>query len=225
MAKIARKQGKKRALLESGLNESEIQRFPFRDEDLRYHRVKKKPRKESNAVMIFIMDVSGSMDTTKKYLARSFFFVLSKFLRKKYNNIAFEFISHTTSAKVVNEYEFFHKGESGGTYISSGLNVALELIKKKYNPDMWNIYPFYASDGDNWSEDNEKAIKAVNELSEISNLFGYIELLPSTYSTTMYYRFSKEIKQKKFVSVVVKEKKDLWNAIKFMLSKELEDEG
>ena len=225
MAKIARKQGKKRALLESGLNESEIQRFPFRDEDLRYHRVKKKPRKESNAVMIFIMDVSGSMDTTKKYLARSFFFVLSKFLRKKYNNIAFEFISHTTSAKVVNEYEFFHKGESGGTYISSGLNVALELIKKKYNPDMWNIYPFYASDGDNWREDNEKAIKAVNELSEISNLFGYIELLPSTYSTTMYYRFSKEIKQKKFVSVVVKEKKDLWNAIKFMLSKELEDEG
>ena len=90
---------------------------------------------------------------------------------------------------------------------------------------MWNIYPFYASDGDNWSEDNEKAIKAVNELSEVSNLFGYIELLPSTYSTTMYYRFSKEIKQKKFASVVVKEKKDLWNAIKFMLSKELEDEG
>ena len=83
MAKIARKQGKKRALLESGLNESEIQRFPFRDEDLRYHRVKKKPRKESNAVMIFIMDVSGSMDTTKKYLARSFFFVLSLKFPKK----------------------------------------------------------------------------------------------------------------------------------------------
>ena len=89
---------------------------------------------------------------------------------------------------------------------------------------MWNIYPFYASDGDNWSEDNEKAIKAVNELSQLSNLFGYIELLPSTYSTTMYYRFAKEIKQNNFVSVIVKEKKDLWTAIKYMLSKELSED-
>lgn len=56
------------------------------------------------------MDVSGSMDNTKKYLARSFFFVLSRFIRRKYNNVAFEFISHTTTAKNVNEYEFFHKG-------------------------------------------------------------------------------------------------------------------
>ena len=105
--------------------------------------------------MIFIMDVSGSMDNTKKYLARSFFFVLSRFIRRKYNNVAFEFISHTTTAKNVNEYEFFHKGESGGTYISSGINAAIDLIKEKYNPGVWNIYPFYASDGDNWSEDNE----------------------------------------------------------------------
>lgn len=224
MSKIARKQGKKRALLEAKLDENTIDRFPFREEDLRYYKVKKKPKKESNAVMIFIMDVSGSMDNTKKYLARSFFFVLSRFLRRKYNNIAFEFISHTTSAKIVNEYEFFHKGESGGTYISSGLNVALDLIKEKYSPDMWNIYPFYASDGDNWSEDNEKAIKAVNNLSDICNIFGYIELLPSTYSTTMYYRFQKEIDKKNFISVAVKEKKDLWNAIKFMLSKELKEE-
>lgn len=240
MAKLSRKQGKKRALRELGNEENknieEIknieekleciennERFPFREEDLRYYKVKTKPRKESNAVMLFIMDVSGSMDNTKKYLARSFFFVLSRFLRKKYNNIAFEFISHTTVAKVVNEYEFFHKGESGGTYISSGLNVALDLIKEKYSPDVWNIYTFYGSDGDNWSEDNEKAMNAVNEVCEKSNLFGYAELLPSTYSTTMYYRFNKEIKAKNFVSVIVKEKKDLWNALKVMLSKELED--
>lgn len=223
MAKIARKQGKKRALRELG-QETRIERFSFREEDLRYYKVKKKPRKESNAVMIFIMDVSGSMDNSKKFLARSFFFVLSKFLRRKYNNIAFEFISHTTTAKHVNEYEFFHKAESGGTYISSGLNKALELIKAKYPPTMWNIYPFYASDGDNWSEDNERALKAVNDLCEISNLFGYAELLPSTYSTTMFYRFSKEIKRNNFVSVIVKEKKDLWNALKYMLSKELKEE-
>ncbi len=223
MSKIARKQGKKRVLLELGKS-PEIERFPFREDDLKYYKVKKQPRKESNAVMIFIMDVSGSMDNTKKYLARSFFFVLSRFLRRKYNNIAFEFISHTTIAKNVTEYEFFHKGESGGTYISSGVNMAIDLIKEKYNPGMWNIYPFYASDGDNWSEDNKKAINAVNEISGLSNMFGYIELLPSAYSTTMFSRFKKEISKKNFVSVVVKEKKDLWNSIKYMLSEQLQEE-
>ena len=222
MAKTSRKQGKKRALRESGIDE-ELERFPFREDDLRYYKVKKKPKKESNAVIIFIMDVSGSMDSTKKYLARSFFFVLSRFIKRKYNNIAFEFVSHTTVAKRVNEYEFFHKAESGGTYISSGLNLALKLVEEKYSPEVWNIYPIYASDGDNWSEDNERAISAVRNLCEISNMFGYAELLPSTYSTTMYYRFNKEIHEKNFVSVIIKEKKNLWDALKIMLSKELKE--
>jgi len=220
MSKIARKQGKKRALLESGNNENLI-RFPFREEDLRYYRVKLKPKKASNAVMIFIMDASGSMDMTKKYLARSYFFVLATFLKKKYNNIAFEFIYHTTVAKRVDEYEFFHKSESGGTYISSGINEALKLIKEKYPPTAWNIYSIYASDGDNWSEDNEKAITAVKDICEVSNMFGYAELLPSTYTTTMYHKFNKEITNEKFVPVIIKEKKDLWDALKIMLRKEL----
>ncbi|CUQ17616.1 sporulation protein YhbH [Clostridium baratii] len=225
MSKIARKQGKKRALMEKNEELSEDTRFPFREEDLRYYRIKQKPKRESNAVMIFIMDVSGSMDSTKKYLARSFFFVLSKFLRRKYNNIAFEFVSHTTTAKRVNEHEFFHKAESGGTYISSGLDMALDIINKDYPKEMWNIYPVYASDGDNWTEDNDKAMEAVKNLCSISNMFGYAELLPSTYSTTMYYRFKKEIKEENFIPVVVKEKKDLWEALKIMLSKEMREEN
>ena len=224
MSKIARKQGRKRALREAGVEE-EIERFPFKEEDLRYYKVKKKPKRESNAVMIFIMDVSGSMDNSKKYLARSFFFVLSKFLRKKYNNIAFEFVSHTTVAKHVDEDEFFHKAESGGTYISSGLNMALEIIKEKYPPMMWNIYPVYASDGDNWSEDNENAVKAVKELCKVSNMFGYAELLPSTYSTTMYFKFTNEEKEKNFTPVIVREKKDLWSALKLMLTNEMREDG
>lgn len=220
--KIARKQGKKRALNEIG-NEEEIDRFPFREDDLRYYRVKVKPKKVSNAVMIFIMDASGSMDITKKYLARSYFFVLATFLKRKYNNIEFEFIYHTTVAKRVDEYEFFHRSESGGTYISSGINEALALIEEKYPVVAWNIYPIYASDGDNWSEDNERAVEAVKKICEISNMFGYAELLPSTYTTTMYHKFKKEITNEKFVPVIIKEKKDLWDALKVMLRKELKE--
>lgn len=222
MTKIARKQGKKRALKELD-KDAELERFPFREEDLRYYRVKMKPKRDSNAVMLFIMDASGSMDVTKKYLARSYFFVLATFLKKKYNNIAFEFIYHTTVAKRVDEYEFFHKSESGGTYISSGINEALKVIEEKYPVSTWNIYPIYASDGDNWSEDNEKAINAVKKICEISNMFGYAELLPSTYTTTMYHKFKKEITNENFVPVVIKEKKDLWDALKTMLRKELKE--
>lgn len=223
ISKISRKQGKKRALNEIQ-EDNNIERFPFREEDLRYYRVKVKPRRDSNAVMIFIMDASGSMDTTKKYLARSYFFVLASFLKRKYNNIAFEFIYHTTVAKRVDEYEFFHKSESGGTYISSGINEALKLIGDKYPSSIWNIYPVYASDGDNWLEDNEKAIESVKKICEISNMFGYAELLPSTYTTTMYHKFKTEITNENFVPVIIKEKKDLWDALKTMLRKELKEE-
>ena len=223
ITKIARKQGKKRALKETGMEE-DTERFPFKDEDLRYFRIKQRPKRESNALMIFVMDVSGSMDSSKKYLARSLFFVLSNFLKRKYNNIAFEFVSHTTTAKEVSEYEFFHKAESGGTYISSGLNLALDIVNQRYPKEMWNIYCIYASDGDNWNEDNEKAIRAVKNLCDISNMVGYAELLPSTYSTTMYYRFNKEISNDKFIPAVVKEKKDLWDVIKIMLSSEMKED-
>ncbi len=223
IAKIARKQSKKRALNEAGMSK-DIQRMPFNEEDIRYYKLKQKPKKESNAVMIFIMDVSGSMDNTKKYLARSFFFVLSRFIKKKYENTHMIFISHTTIAKEVNEYEFFHKAESGGTYISSGIKAALKIIEDRYSKELWNIYTFYASDGDNWSEDNEKALESIKSICACSNLVGYAELLPSTFSTTMYFRVMKEIKNDNFVSVCIKDKKELWKALKIILRKELRRE-
>jgi sporulation protein YhbH len=135
--KIKREQSKRRALREANVVQK-IERFPFKEDDLRYYRVKKTKKREFNAAIICIMDTSGSMDNTKKYLARSFFFVLSRFIRMKYTNVEIVFISHSTTAKEVNEDEFFHKVESGGTYISSGYFKALEIIEERYNPSVWN---------------------------------------------------------------------------------------
>ncbi len=217
--KIKRKQGRARTLKETG-RENNIERFPFKNDDLRYYRIKKTFKKECNAVIFLIMDVSGSMDNTKKYLARSFFFILTQFIREKYSNVEVVFISHSTIAKEVNELEFFHKVESGGTYISSGLNKALEIIEKRYNSNYWNIYSFYVSDGDNWSEDNERTIKAAKKLSEVCNMFGYAEIMNSYYSSTIKNVLVKEVENDNFISVSIKEKKDLWNALKEMLKKE-----
>jgi sporulation protein YhbH len=222
MMRIARKQSLKKILRERGEN-FEIERVPFREEDLKYYKIRPKIKKESNAAILFIMDISASMDNSKKYLARSFFFILSQFIRKKYNNVKMAFVSHTTTAWEMDEYEFFHRTESGGTYMSSGLNKALEIISEKFPVDTWNVYTFYASDGDNWGEDNERTIKAVKEHCKVCNMMAYIELLPSLYGGSMYGRMTKEVLNKNFAPVVVREKKDLWNALKVILGKELKE--
>ena len=117
-------------------------------------------RHESNAVVMCIMDTSGSMDTMKKYLARSFFFLLYQFISTKYRNVEIVFIAHHTEAREVTEEEFFHKGESGGTFISSGYQKALDIVAERYHPSLWNIYAFHCSDGDNFDSDNSAALRS-----------------------------------------------------------------
>ncbi|MFZ5353074.1 MAG: sporulation protein YhbH [Bacillota bacterium] len=220
--KIKREQGTRRALRENDMDE-EFERFPFKEDDLRYYKVKKTQKREFNAVILCIMDTSGSMDNTKKFLARSFFFVLSRFIRLKYSNVEVIFISHTTTAKEVNENEFFHKVESGGTYISSGYQKALDVINERYNPAYWNVYAFHVSDGDNWIEDNEKAIKYSKELCEVCNLFGYAEIMPVYYSMSIKGKLVREVKYNNFSAVTINKKQDLWDALKGILKKEVRE--
>ncbi len=237
--KLKRKQGMKRALKENSeddeINEDVkrqfniednelIGRFPFKEDDLRYYRVKPTKKREYNAVVICIMDTSASMDQNKKYLARSFFFMLYQFINMKYSNVEVIFIAHSTSAKIVTEGEFFHKVESGGTYISSGYNKALEIIREKYNPNIWNIYAFHVSDGDNWSEDNDRAVKAADQLCDECNLFGYAEIMAYGYISAIKKRYSSEIKKNNFVSVAMKKKEDMWDALREMLSVDIKND-
>ncbi|MDP4182231.1 MAG: sporulation protein YhbH [Bacillota bacterium] len=202
--------------------EASGKRFPFIEDDLRYWRVKEDHKKDFNAVVICIMDVSGSMDQSKKYLARSFYFLLYQFIRLKYANVEVVFVAHTTTAKEVSENEFFHKGESGGTYISSGYEKALEIIEQRFNPASWNIYAFHCSDGDNWSEDNSKAIECANKLCEVCNLFGYGEIVPGYYSSTSTIKseYQKAIKHKNFSIVTMTKKEDVLPGLKKLLDKD-----
>lgn len=205
-----------------GVPEGDAERFPFSEEDLRYRRLKVTRTKDFNAVVICIMDVSGSMDQTKKYMARSFYFLLYQFLRLRYSNVEVVFIAHTTTAKEVGEVEFFHKGESGGTYISSGYEKALEIIEQRYNPKNWNIYAFHCSDGDNWTEDNKKAVELAAKLCEVCNLFGYGEIIPGYYFTgsTVKSEFIKNVHDDNFVIVTMTRKDDIITGIKRLLEKD-----
>ena len=152
------------------------ERFPFHKDDLKYHHIKPKIKENSSAVIFFLMDVSGSMSMDRKFLARSFFFLLYQFLNHKYEKVDVVFISHSTEAKRVGEDNFFKIGTYGGTIISTSLNLELDIIAKEYHPNTWNIYSFYCGDGENWSSDNEKCIDLFKKIKDVSQLTGYFEI-------------------------------------------------
>jgi len=197
-------------------------RFPFHPDDLTYRRMSRDIRLQSNAVVICIMDTSGSMDIMKKYLARSFFFLLYQFVRTRYHNVDVVFIAHHTEAREVSEQEFFTKGESGGTMISSGYRKALEIIDERYHPALWNIYAFHCSDGDNWEADNRAALQAASRLCDLANLFGYGEIKPlntSIYGDSLLELFGK-LRRANFHSLLIENKEDIWSSFKAFLSHE-----
>jgi uncharacterized sporulation protein YeaH/YhbH (DUF444 family) len=168
------------------------------------------------------MDTSGSMDSMKKYLARSFFFLLYQFLSSRYNNVEIVFIAHHTEANEVTEEEFFHKGESGGTFISSGYNKALEIIHERYHPSLWNVYVFHCSDGDNFESDNPAALQAARQIVEVANLFGYGEIKPlgSGYYGSSMIQFFSQLPTDHFQTVQIQRKEDIWPSLKTLLSKD-----
>ncbi|TQR20320.1 sporulation protein YhbH [Psychrobacillus vulpis] len=186
---------------------------PIHNDDLRFKVWDEVIKPESKAVVLAMMDTSGSMGAFEKYCARSFFFWMARFLRSKYETVEIEFIAHHTEAKVVSEEAFFSKGESGGTICSSAYYKALELIHEKYNPARFNIYPVHFSDGENMTSDNEKCVKLVNDLMDVSSMFGYGEVnAHSRYSTLM--NTYKTIANPKFRHYVLKEKNDVYEALK-----------
>lgn len=129
---------------------------PIYRDDLRFKTWNEEIRHESKAIIIAMLDTSGSMGKWEKYMARSFFFWMTRFLRTKYESVEIEFIAHHTEAKVVDEEHFFTKGESGGTICSSAYELCLQRIEDHYDPKVYNIYPFHFSDGDNLTSDNKK---------------------------------------------------------------------
>ena len=213
---------RKKAAMRQQPAPSPSRRFPFHQDDLRYHHTVTDTRNESNAVVLCIMDTSGSMDTMKKYLARSFFFLLYQFLCTRYQNVEIVFIAHHTEAREVSEEEFFHKGESGGTFLSSGDTKALEIIEERYHPALWNVSVFHCSDGDNFESDNEAALKAAQDLARTANLFGYGEIKPlgaGYYGSSMITFFS-QIQESTFQTVQIQKKEDIWASFKTLLSKD-----
>jgi uncharacterized sporulation protein YeaH/YhbH (DUF444 family) len=157
-----------------------LDRQPFIDEfDIKYNLNVKEPLPSSKAVMFCIMDVSGSMNQATKDMAKRFFILLYLFLQRNYDHIEVVFIRHHTSAKEVNEEEFFYSRETGGTIVSSALRLMQEIMAARYPTSAWNIYGAQASDGDNWNDDSSVCYELLTqEIMPYLQHYSYVEITP-----------------------------------------------
>ena len=155
-----------------------LARIPYLDPiDLRFRNRVRVAVPSTKAVMFCLMDVSGSMDEARKDLSKRFFILLYLFLTRHYDKIDLVFIRHHTQAQEVDEEEFFHARETGGTVVSSALTLMDEIIKARYSPTEWNIYGAQASDGDNWHHDSGRCRELLTEsLLPACRYFAYVQV-------------------------------------------------
>lgn len=206
---------------------SEEERFPFHENDLRYRHIKKDVKESSNAVIFFLMDISGSMSQDKKFLARSFYFLLYHFINSRYKKCDVVFVAHDTEAYEVDEDRFFKRGSGGGTMVSSGLQMVQDIITQRYHPSSWNIYCFQCSDGDNWADDNDKTVKLASAIRDVSQLFGYCQIEPKSERGTWGSEYKLAITymplvDTNFKMVEIGEKEDIWPAFQNLLGKRVQ---
>ena len=155
-----------------------IGRIPYLDPiDLRYRSRVRVPVPTSKAVMFCLMDVSGSMDESRKDLAKRFFILLYLFLTRHYEKIDIVFIRHHTQAQEVDEQNFFHATETGGTVVSSALVLMEEIARARYPTSEWNIYGAQASDGDNWHHDSGRCRELLaDKILPLCRYFAYVQV-------------------------------------------------
>jgi uncharacterized protein len=162
-------------------------------EDKQYRSWKEIHKPESVAVIVYMMDVSGSMTDEQKEIVRIEAFWIDTWLKAHYQGIETAYIIHDAVAHLVDEHTFYHTRESGGTKISSAYELCDKLITVKYPPDQWNIYAFHFSDGDNWGDDIPHCIEILTEkLLPRLNLFGYGQV-ESPYGSGEFYEYIHEM--------------------------------
>ena len=192
---------------------------PF-PEDKRYRSWSTTAEPEASAVVIYMMDVSGSMTDEQKQIVRTEAFWLDTWLTHQYQGIEVRYIIHDAAAKVVDEHTFYHTRESGGTRISSAYKCCQELIEASFPPSDWNIYCFQFSDGDNWGEDNQASLQLLREkLLPVVNLFCYGQV-DSPYGSGEYLRTLRDKLGQNCENLVLSEIRDrdaIYDSIKAFL--------
>ncbi len=187
-------------------------------DDYRVRSWQEKPKPENNAVVIAMADISGSMGEFEKYITRAFCWWTVGFLRSKYPEVEIVFVAHDTEAHEVSEEQFFSRGTGGGTKCSSANRMALDIVKNRYPPSRFNVYPLHFSDGDNWSNDNEECVNLVQGLlDEDVNQYAYVQI-GHIGRSQLLGEYETNISDKRFKGLRIDDKSDVLDALKKVFS-------
>jgi len=190
----------------------------FTDEDLRFRQLNRREQPSIQAVVFLVMDVSGSMTDRDRQLAKTFFFWATQGLKRQYKHLDTVFVAHTTEAWEFSEEEFFKVAGTGGTVASTGLEKVNEIIEERFSPSRYNIYLFYASDGDNYTEDRQHAEAALEKVADSAGYSGYIEVSgtgqrPLATETGALFR-NLNADGKPAGSFAISKVEDIWDAVR-----------
>jgi sporulation protein YhbH len=175
---------------------------------------------ESNAVIFYIMDVSGSMGDEQKELVRTTALWIDTWLRSQYKTLECRYLTHDAAAREVDQETFYRTRESGGTAISSGLRLSADMIREHYSPMDWNVYVFYFSDGDNLLSDNETSFKILREeILPKANLFCYGQVRSLYGSGEFKRRLDENVEAENLITTEIRDKDEIYDAIKVFLGK------
>ncbi|MCI0679919.1 DUF444 family protein [bacterium] len=147
----------------------------FTNDDLRFRELQVRKRPSTQAVVILAIDVSSSMSDEERALAKTFIYWTIQGLRRQYAHLEIVLIAHTVEAIEFPEDQFFSITADGGTKASSAFILANTIIEDRFNPAIFNIYFFYASDGDNFQDDRKDAAESLEKLARTANFSGYLQ--------------------------------------------------
>jgi uncharacterized sporulation protein YeaH/YhbH (DUF444 family) len=201
--------------------------IPFVNEDLRFRQLVRRATPALNAAVIFALDVSGSMQEAERKLAKTFFFFALQGIRRQYPKVETVFLAHTVDAWEFQEEQFFQVAGGGGTVASSVLRLSKDMLEKRFDPSRYNAYLFYASDGENASEDREAAGALLEELAGKINFTGYVQTDGSAYrpSETQMIELFRALQDKGLAAASARlaSMDDVWNAIREFFSEEAQE--
>jgi uncharacterized protein len=200
------------------------QKIPFIDTfDLRYHMRVKHLQPSTQAVMFCIMDVSGSMDEAKKDIAKRFFILLYLFLTRNYEKIEVVFIRHHTIAKEVDEQEFFYSRETGGTVVSSALELMRDVVAARYPSSDWNIFAAQASDGDNWSADSPHCQELLSQnIMPTVQYYAYVEIMPRYHQSLWECYLQIKNRHENFAMQTINDLTDIYPVLRELFQRRIE---
>jgi len=226
-ARLDRRRTVKEAVKRRAVQQNPV---PFSNEDLRFRQLVQKRRPATSAVVLFTLDVSASMTEAERKLAKTFFFFVLQGIRRKYGKVETRFIAHTTQAWEFSENEFFQVTGTGGTGASTAFKLAIDMIEADYDPAQYNGYLFYASDGENFTEDRAAAMAGLTQLTSLLNYVGYVETVPGSpraAETEMKMICSQlERDGASIGNCVLNQPEDIWKAIrKFFVQEAALNEG